>query len=561
VGLERRKAGATATIRRIVFAYAIPARRVFAMAAFLALTGCALASGEGRPALAGVSIPLGAADLPQETTTTRLAAGLWRHAVRIGAPAPLPAALEKRPQEGPQEWTWRSPPLRSPADESRYGACAQDNEGAQASGGARDNEDAFLETVLYPYPGDARRTYAIINAGRYDGAEAARSAPVANALRACGYTLHRLSDAPDHDAGPWRLDIIEIDPAAFRGRLSIALANEKIAGAEPVAAIADRAGAIAAVNASFFVLSEENGVIGDIAGLSVIDGRVISESVAGRSALVLGDGRARETAITRLETSTELLWDDGSVTVADGVNRRHGRSRNCGNPGDAPTSSALHDVTCTDENEIVVYDRLAGFEPPREGLWAAYVGHDGALSRAVPADWRNQDGYLVLASGERADEMEARAATASRVFIRNRISAARMPAFAVNGAPLLRFAGADVDRADEEGWPMDADVPLRQADAAHEWINLRNPRTAVGIRDDARILLVTVDGRRPGVSVGATIAELRALMGALGARDALNLDGGGSTTLAIRSRVANTPSDPQGPRPVADALVVLPPLD
>lgn len=92
----------------------------------------------------------------------------------------------------------------------------------------------------------------------------------------------------------------------------------------------------------------------------------------------------------------------------------------------------------------------------------------------------------------------------------------------------------------------------------------RHPRTAVGLTADGRVLLVVVDGRQPGRSVGMSLRELGGLMLALGARDALNLDGGGSTTLVVRGagragglQVANSPSDSAGERPVGDALAVV----
>lgn len=59
-----------------------------------------------------------------------------------------------------------------------------------------------------------------------------------------------------------------------------------------------------------------------------------------------------------------------------------------------------------------------------------------------------------------------------------------------------------------------------------------NPRTDVGISQDGRFLyLVTIDGRQPGYSIGATMAEAADLMIDFGAYEALNLDGGGSTTM------------------------------
>jgi hypothetical protein len=92
----------------------------------------------------------------------------------------------------------------------------------------------------------------------------------------------------------------------------------------------------------------------------------------------------------------------------------------------------------------------------------------------------------------------------------------------------------------------------------------RHPRTAVGFsRDGRRLLLVTVDGRQPGYSAGMTLRELAELMRGLGASEALNLDGGGSTSLVVpdvRSssgvRTLNRPSDKEE-RPVANGLAVI----
>lgn len=80
-----------------------------------------------------------------------------------------------------------------------------------------------------------------------------------------------------------------------------------------------------------------------------------------------------------------------------------------------------------------------------------------------------------------------------------------------------------------------------------------NPRTAVGVDRAGRTLwIVVVDGRQPGVSEGITLIELAALFQWLGAWDALNLDGGGSTTLVAEQDdgthgVINTPVGQQQP--------------
>ena len=77
----------------------------------------------------------------------------------------------------------------------------------------------------------------------------------------------------------------------------------------------------------------------------------------------------------------------------------------------------------------------------------------------------------------------------------------------------------------------------------------RSARTAVGVREDGSVVFYTADSRD---STGMTLAELADKMLALGCRNALNLDGGGSTTVVVRNHageheVRNIPSGPAFP--------------
>lgn len=86
-----------------------------------------------------------------------------------------------------------------------------------------------------------------------------------------------------------------------------------------------------------------------------------------------------------------------------------------------------------------------------------------------------------------------------------------------------------------------------------------NPRTGIGSTASGKVLLVTVDGRQPGWSVGMTMSRFAREMIGLGAVNAVNLDGGGSTTMWVKGMgLVNRPSDWDGERSVSSAVLVLP---
>ena len=90
----------------------------------------------------------------------------------------------------------------------------------------------------------------------------------------------------------------------------------------------------------------------------------------------------------------------------------------------------------------------------------------------------------------------------------------------------------------------------------------RHPRCALGVSDD-ELLAVCCDGRRTGVDAGLDLAELARLLISFGAREAINLDGGGSATLVHHGHLLNRPYsnvDQPAPesRPVVTALLFQP---
>jgi exopolysaccharide biosynthesis protein len=113
------------------------------------------------------------------------------------------------------------------------------------------------------------------------------------------------------------------------------------------------------------------------------------------------------------------------------------------------------------------------------------------------------------------------------------------------------------------GWPMvvnDGKSVAEYADIVEGTFPRfagRNPRSAAGIsKDRSTLYLVTVDGRRP-TDAGMSLTELAKMMMQLGSYDAMNFDGGGSTTMVVGGQIVNRPSDQAGERPVGSALLVI----
>jgi len=101
---------------------------------------------------------------------------------------------------------------------------------------------------------------------------------------------------------------------------------------------------------------------------------------------------------------------------------------------------------------------------------------------------------------------------------------------------------------------------VKEIDIGTDFADTRHPRTAVGIKPNGDIIFMVVDGRQPEISNGASLADLADLLGDLGCIDAINLDGGGSSTFVLKEgdtfNVKNSPSA-GALRAVANGLMVI----
>ena len=326
--------------------------------------------------------------------------------------------------------------------------------------------------------------------------------------------------------GPQVIYRLQIDPR--QGTLRLGQAMDEVVGAETTSSMSRRAGALAAINGGYF---RTTGVArGEPVGLLVKDGRVLSEPVRNRASLLIGPGDSQRLAIVFPRLSLTLRIGKSRLPV-DGINR----------PRQADElvvyTPDYHRTTLTEPggSELVVRQ---GRRP--EPLSA---GQDKA-SRVIPPD-----GMVISAHGKARERLAAIWRTDRPVRLQTDLQTGEPGSLPL---PILLGAGPQLLR-------QGAVVLEEQVESyAPSFLTDRAPRTAIGWQSDGTILLVVVDGRQPQWSIGMTLAELAELMRDFGCQEALNLDGGGSTTMVVQDRVVNRPSDATSERPVSDAILLFP---
>ena len=357
--------------------------------------------------------------------------------------------------------------------------------------------------------------------------------------------IRRGNFTPGTNGDRWTIHVLWIDPA--QARLVLARAMDEAVGTETTSSLAARHGAAAGVNGGYF---RTTGLYkGEPTGLLAFGARVWSEPSPRRTALAVSTAGGRiRAAVAAVDFTAALEAADGASHPVSGVDR----------PREADElivfGPEFHRTTLTGSGgiEVVVKGQaFAGEMDPQANPGApATVDKDrvaavidGTGSQPIPAT-----GYVVSASGTAADWVRAHLKTGSPVRLRTEFkfdpSPPFEPEFLLGAGPRLVAAGTAASDPGLQFYPED-------------FTNSRHPRTAAGARKDGRLALVTVDGRQPAKSVGMTIAELSALMLELGCDEAINLDGGGSTTMVVNGKVVNSPSDAAGERAVSDALLVI----
>lgn len=304
-------------------------------------------------------------------------------------------------------------------------------------------------------------------------------------------------------------------------------------GREAASRAAWRHRALAAINADFFPFS------GDPLGLCIINGELVSEPFPNRPALGWAGSRV---ILGAPLLSADVTRADGQKYPVAGVNRSAaaGELVLCTNFFGA---AARSDV----KGAAVVLETIE--RPTSVGRTVKAVVRE-VLSNVNSAPIPFNGG--VLFGTDAAGEFLSTVQPGDTVRIRLDLldEKTQQPSTRWRG---IQEAVAGGPWLVQNGKPVGKEI-FEAAGFNPGFWNQRHPRAAMGLTDKGEVLWIAIDGRQPH-SRGATLSELAALMIKLGATQAINLDGGGSTTLVVQNVVVNSPSD-GSERPVANLMLL-----
>jgi phosphodiester glycosidase len=342
--------------------------------------------------------------------------------------------------------------------------------------------------------------------------------------------------------GPWVVSVLTIDPRKANGHLK-ATYGPDLARVEKTSDLVRSAGAVAGVNASFFTFTADPLYPGDPVGLGISDGKLLSEPLTDPAeANLLIDAKSNKVVAGHLQWSGEVRNRATHATLPlEFLNHRPVIPTAC--------ASLPDQTTCTVPGDVVL------FTPEFAAATPAGAGVEVVLDRR---------GCVVSTATTRGTSLKAGQTS---------LQATGQDTVALLNVASRGCLDQDLKLANEDG----DNVPLRSGlygvtgryrltangeivvpDGTGSFFD-RNPRTIAGTTRDGKIVLATLDGRQT-TSVGTTMDETAAVAQSLGLRNSINLDGGGSTAMALQDgTLVNHPSGTGGAeRAVGDAIVFVP---
>lgn len=331
--------------------------------------------------------------------------------------------------------------------------------------------------------------------------------------------------------GPYNIKILEIDITHPKNKIETVLAKDVLGtGFEKTSSMAKRSSrsghiVIGAVNADFFGISDPYNPYTFLVGSMILNNEYTF-------------GRISQRPSFAVDTSKKLIIDD--IGFSAFVKTKQGYVKSISSLNDTVRTNALVIFNKffgnnTKTNNTVTEIKLKRISPLLIGDSIKFVVK--AKNVGIGSMTYSNDEYVLSGDGTSKAFLDSSILVNDTLIIMFNTNPTRGQIYTMTGGgPTLVINGT---------------IPSGLQTAVH-------PRTAVGFNQDStKVFFVTVDGRQPGFSVGMSLPELANYMLSIGCWNAVNLDGGGSTTMVVRNRVVNSPSDATGERSVANALLAI----
>lgn len=306
------------------------------------------------------------------------------------------------------------------------------------------------------------------------------------------------------------IDVLEIDLSTGKAEVFPALSHDSVFGFEELSKIAMKNNAYAAINGGFFY------EYGDPSGMVVIDGRLITKSSGRYPIFTVKDKKAE---LVQIDNEIFMVHNGNKINVSD-INRMH------------------------KSGEVILYTSDFGLNNRADISNTSITIENNKVTSLVESKTATviPEGGMVLTFYEpyKYDFNEFPIKLGDNIEMICKPEITRdMQAYEC-GSWLVK---------DGKSVAPDKD----------DWVGLLtnyDPRTVVGIKKDGVVVLMTVDGRQPGYSVGVSAKELAGFLIDYGVKDAAMLDGGASTEMILNGKVINKPSFKGEERPLGGALIV-----
>ncbi len=288
---------------------------------------------------------------------------------------------------------------------------------------------------------------------------------------------------------------------------------------------------VTAINGDFYVV-DHGSYLGDPRGLQIINGELVSSP--GDQVCFWMDAN-QEPHAEHVESKLSFTWPDGSTSPLKLNEERGARDVVLYTPrlGASTRTSGGREVVVAREGESPWLPLAAG---KNYTVKVTEVRETG--------DTPTKGDRMVLSFGPK----ESRAAS---------LTVGSILKFSTETEPSVAGAKTAIGGGNimvHQGQAVEIQVP---SNGSYKYRSVfeKHPRSAIGF-NKTHIFLVLVDGRQPELSMGMTLADLGAYMKRLGCDEAMNFDGGGSSTLWLDGRVVNSPCN-GGEREIGNALVVV----